>query len=84
MNTRITIPKRIVTFEELGDIQANEMADFDLLPDNRFEITFKPVKWFLATNITILMRKTFAFRRIGKHLYYRPLKSKGLLVDKIV
>ena len=42
------------------------------------------VKWFLATNITILMRKTFAFRKIGKQLYYRPLKNKGLLVDKNV
>jgi hypothetical protein len=39
------------------------------------EKIFKDEKnWYLATNITILARKHFGFRKIGKYLYMTPIR----------
>jgi hypothetical protein len=60
-------------FNNLELIKVVKASKIDRVVCN--EIYYKPVKWFLCTNLTNLMRRTSVFRNIGKILYYRPLKE---------
>lgn len=52
-------------------------SQYSLQNDIDYDFEFENgVKWFRVNYLSFCMRKTCAFRMIGKALYYRPLKEK--------